>query len=69
MIRHWIGLPRKVVGSLSLEVLKERLDVALSAMILLTWGVQSQVGLHPPHRSSNLIDSVNPLDVQKGVKT
>ncbi|KAJ7396309.1 F-box protein 4 [Pitangus sulphuratus] len=37
MIRYWNRLPREVVDSPPLEVLKARLDVALSAMVKLTW--------------------------------
>lgn len=36
MTGHWSGLPRDVQESPSMEVFKERLDVALSAIVWLT---------------------------------
>lgn len=33
LIKHWKGLPRKVVESPLLEVFKEGLEVALNAMV------------------------------------
>lgn len=32
-VKHWNGLPRKLMESLSLQLFKKYLDVALSVMI------------------------------------
>lgn len=59
--RHWKGLPTEVWESPPLEVSKEHLEVALSALDWGQAGDWSQVGLRPQMVSelfSNLIDSV-----------
>jgi len=35
VVKHWTRLPREVVGDLSLETFKARLDGALSSLIYL----------------------------------
>lgn len=43
-VRYWNGLLRAVVQSLSLEVFKKRLDVALGAMVQFQGAVQLVIG-------------------------
>lgn len=40
VVRHWKKLPREVVVSPALEVLKRPLDLALDDVFLLIWGLQ-----------------------------
>lgn len=40
LVKHWNGLPREVMESPSLEVLKKLLGVALSALI---WSARSEI--------------------------
>lgn len=37
VVKHWNGLTKEAVESLSLEVFKKRLDTALSAMVYVPW--------------------------------
>lgn len=46
VVKHWNRLSREVVDSSSVEVYKEGLDVAVSALGWVTSGDLSQVGLN-----------------------
>ena len=54
MVRHWNSLPKEVAKSLSLEVFKERVDVAFSVWLSghdsngLTFGLGYLSGLFQP---------------------
>lgn len=55
---NWNGQLKEMVESPSLEVLEERLDVALSVMVYLTWWRWVIVALGDLRGLSNLIGSV-----------
>ena len=57
-MRQWHSLPREVVGSPSLKVFKNHVDVALRDMVYISHRCGLIVGLDDLSHLSNLMDSV-----------
>ena len=57
-VKYWNRLPREVVGSLSLEVFKKRVHMALRDVVSGHGGGRLMVGLDDPRGLSNLNESV-----------